>query len=42
MTPPTTDVLEVREDQSIKRHEIAHRLTTVERRLLTYLSRHQT
>ena len=35
-------VLEVREDPSIKRHEIAHRLTTVERRLLTYLSKHQT
>lgn len=41
MTPPP-DVLEVREDLSIKRHEIAHRLTTVERRLLTYLSKHQT
>ena len=35
-------VLEVREDPTIKRHEIAHRLTTVERRLLTYLSKHQT
>jgi deoxyadenosine/deoxycytidine kinase len=34
--------LEVCEDPSIKRHEIAHRLTTVERRLLTYLSKHQT
>ena len=39
---PVTDVLEVREDPTIKRHEIAHRLTTVERRLLTYLSKHQT
>jgi deoxyadenosine/deoxycytidine kinase len=37
-----TDLLEVREDPSIKRHEIANRLTNVERRLLTYLSRHQT
>jgi deoxyadenosine/deoxycytidine kinase len=37
-----TDVLEVREDPSIKRHEIANRLTNVERRLLTYLSKHQT
>jgi deoxyadenosine/deoxycytidine kinase len=35
-------VLEVREDPSIKRHEIANRLTNVERRLLTYLSKHQT
>lgn len=35
-------VLRVREDPSIKRHEIAHRLTTVERRLLTYLAKHQT
>ena len=39
---PASDVLEVREDPTIKRHEIAHRLTTVERRLLTYLSKHQT
>jgi deoxyadenosine/deoxycytidine kinase len=37
-----TDVLEVREDPSIRRHEIAHRLTTVERRLLTYFAKHQT
>jgi len=37
-----TDVLAVREDPSIRRHEIAHRLTTVERRLLTYLAKHQT
>ena len=39
---PAADVLEVREDTTIRRHEIAHRLTTVERRLLTYLSKHQT
>jgi deoxyadenosine/deoxycytidine kinase len=39
---PADSVLAVREDPSIKRHEIAHRLTTVERRLLTYLSKHQT
>ncbi|MFI5243880.1 MAG: hypothetical protein ACHQQR_01560, partial [Gemmatimonadales bacterium] len=36
------EVVEVREDPSIRRHEIAYRLTTVERRLLTYLSKHQT
>jgi deoxyadenosine/deoxycytidine kinase len=36
------EALEVREDPTIKRHEIAHRLTTVERRLLTYLAKHQT
>lgn len=35
-------IVEVREDPTIKRHEIAHRLTNVERRLLTYFSRHQT
>ncbi len=35
-------VLEVREDESIRRHQIANRLTHVERRLLTYLARHQT
>ncbi|MBM3908823.1 MAG: deoxynucleoside kinase [Gemmatimonadetes bacterium] len=35
-------VLSVQEDAAIKRHEIANRLTNVERRLLTYLSRHQT
>jgi deoxyadenosine/deoxycytidine kinase len=35
-------VLEVREDRSIRRHQIANRLTNVERRLLTYLARHQT
>ncbi|MBM4193889.1 MAG: hypothetical protein FJ202_05850 [Gemmatimonadetes bacterium] len=37
-----TEVLRVREDPTIKRHEIAHRLTRVERRLLTYLGKHQT
>lgn len=36
------DVLIVHEDKTIRRHEIAHRLTRVERRLLTYLARHQT
>lgn len=35
-------VLEVREDVSIRRHQIANRLTHVERRLLTYLAKHQT
>lgn len=35
-------VVEVREDGTIPRHQIANRLTTVERRLLTYLARHQT
>jgi deoxyadenosine/deoxycytidine kinase len=35
-------VLEVREPQAIPRHQIANRLTGVERRLLTYLARHQT
>ena len=35
-------VLEVREDTSIRRHQIANRLTHVERRLLTYLAKHQT
>lgn len=35
-------VLEVSEDPSIRRHEIAYRLTTVERRLLTYFAKHQT
>ncbi len=34
--------LQVAADPDIKRHEIASRLTNVERRLLTYLSRHQT
>ena len=35
-------ILEVREDESIRRHQIANRLTNVERRLLTYLAKHQT
>ncbi|MBW7934944.1 MAG: deoxynucleoside kinase [Gemmatimonadaceae bacterium] len=35
-------VVQVEEDPGIRRHEIANRLTNVERRLLTYLSRHQT
>jgi deoxyadenosine/deoxycytidine kinase len=35
-------LLEVREDETIRRHQIANRLTNVERRLLTYLARHQT
>lgn len=34
-------ILEVREDKSICRHQIANRLTNVERRLLTYFSKHQ-
>ncbi len=38
----TPQVLEVREDQSIRRHQIANRLTNVERRLYTYLSKHPT
>jgi len=38
----TAAVLEVREPQAIPRHQIANRLTNVERRLLTYLARHQT
>ncbi|MDQ8166008.1 MAG: deoxynucleoside kinase [Gemmatimonadota bacterium] len=42
MNPQVPEHLQVREDPSIKRHEIAHRLTTVERRLLTYLGKHQT
>jgi deoxyadenosine/deoxycytidine kinase len=42
MTPQSPELLQVREDPNIKRHEIAHRLTTVERRLLTYLGKHQT
>ncbi len=41
MTAPGR-ILEVREDASIRRHQIANRLTNVERRLLTYLARHQT
>jgi deoxyadenosine/deoxycytidine kinase len=35
-------VLEVREDAAIRRHQIANRLTNVERRLLTYLAKNQT
>ncbi len=35
-------VVEVREDPQIRRHQIAHRLTNVERRLLTYLAKRQT
>ncbi|MHB1311832.1 MAG: deoxynucleoside kinase [Gemmatimonadaceae bacterium] len=42
MTADMGRVLEVAEDPGIRRHEIAHRLTSVERRLLTYLSKHQT
>ncbi len=34
-------ILEVREDREIRRHQIANRLTNVERRLLTYLARCQ-
>lgn len=42
MTQQSPELLRVVEDPTIKRHEIAHRLTTVERRLLTYLGKHQT
>lgn len=42
MTADMGRVLEVAEDTGIRRHEIAHRLTSVERRLLTYLSKNQT
>ena len=35
-------VLEVREDPEIRRHQIANRLTNVERRLYTHLAKHQT
>ncbi len=41
MTAPGA-ILEVREDESIRRHQIANRLTNVERRLLTYLGKNQT
>ena len=41
MSGPQT-ILEVREDETIRRHQIANRLTNVERRLLTYLARNQT
>lgn len=34
-------VLDVNEDPNIRRHEIAHRLTSVERRLMTYLAHHR-
>jgi deoxyadenosine/deoxycytidine kinase len=37
-----TRVLEVREDPAIRRHQIANRLTNVERRLYAYLAKHQT
>ncbi|MFH1764521.1 MAG: deoxynucleoside kinase [Gemmatimonadota bacterium] len=37
----TGPILEVREDPTIRRHQIANRLTSVERRLLTYLAKHQ-
>ncbi len=42
MSEETGRLLSVEEDPAIRRHEIASRLTNVERRLLTYLSRHQT
>jgi deoxyadenosine/deoxycytidine kinase len=42
VTTETGRILQVAEDPGIRRHEIASRLTNVERRLLTYLSRHQT
>lgn len=35
-------ILEVTEDEAIRRHHIANRLTDVERRLMTYLARHPT
>jgi deoxyadenosine/deoxycytidine kinase len=35
-------ILEVHEDETIARHQIASRLTNVGRRLFTYFSRHQT
>jgi deoxyadenosine/deoxycytidine kinase len=35
-------IVEVREDETIRRHQIANRLTNVERRLLTYLAKTQT
>ncbi len=38
----TGRILEVREDGAIPRHQIANRLTNVERRLLTYLAKNQT
>ena len=42
MTAAMGRTLSVEEDPNIRRHEIASRLTNVERRLLTYLSRNQT
>lgn len=42
MTAEPGRILQVEEDQGIRRHEIANRLTNVERRLLTYLARNQT
>ena len=42
MTGEPGRILQVQEDPNIRRHEIASRLTNVERRLLTYLARHQT
>ena len=41
-TPKAGPVVEVREDPQIRRHQIANRLTNVERRLLTYLAKRQT
>jgi deoxyadenosine/deoxycytidine kinase len=38
----TGTILEVREDTGIRRHQIANRLTNVERRLLTFLAKNQT
>jgi deoxyadenosine/deoxycytidine kinase len=35
-------ILEVREDETIRRHQIANRLTNVERRLHTWLAKNQT
>lgn len=42
MSTAAGPILQVEEDPGIRRHEIASRLTNVERRLLTYLSRNQT
>ncbi len=42
MTGAVGRTLQVHEDPNIRRHEIASRLTNVERRLLTYLARNQT
>jgi len=35
------DVLEVREDPTIRRHQVAHRLTSVERRLMRHFMEHR-